>query len=96
LDAYTYTFDAAMLANSGALPMVETELYDSGASHHMSPYRHKFIDFIDIEPKTITSADAGTFLAIGRVTCTLRCQTGSQLLEFCFVMSYMRPRWVLP
>src|SRR6267154_5603299 len=56
LDAYMYTFNAAMLANSSALPMVQTELYDSEASRHMSPYHYKFIDFIDIELKTITLA----------------------------------------
>jgi len=65
LEATTHTFDAAMLANSTTRTNVETELYDSGASRHMSPYRGKFIDYIDIEPKTITAADAGTFQAVG-------------------------------
>jgi hypothetical protein len=66
LEAKTHTYDAAMLANSMSPGIVETELYDSGASRHMSPYRDKFIDYIDIEPKTITAADSGTFQAIGR------------------------------
>jgi transposase InsO family protein len=65
-EARTRTYDAAMLANGNAPAGVETELYDSGASRHMSPYRHKFISYIDIEPKTITAADSGTFQAIGR------------------------------
>jgi hypothetical protein len=66
LKATTHTYNTAMLANVNASSTVETELYDSGASRHMSPYCHRFIDYINIEPKTITAADAGTFQAIGR------------------------------
>jgi len=38
-------------------PQCETELYDSGASRHMSPYRHKFINFVKIQPKIINAAE---------------------------------------
>ena len=65
-EASTRTYNAAMLANSNTLAGVETELYDSGASRHMSSYRHKFVNYIDIELRTITAADSGTFQAIGR------------------------------
>ncbi|KAJ7712376.1 hypothetical protein B0H16DRAFT_1744214 [Mycena metata] len=34
----TLSFDTAMLANTAGTPNIETELYDSGASHHMSPH----------------------------------------------------------
>jgi len=64
LEAKTHTYRAAMLVNSVSPSTVETELYDSGASHHMLPYCHKFIDYIDIEQKSITAADSGTFQAI--------------------------------
>ena len=36
---------------------VKVDLYDSGATHHMSGFRHKFINFVDIEPIPITAAD---------------------------------------
>jgi mRNA-degrading endonuclease toxin of MazEF toxin-antitoxin module len=62
----TLTYDSAMLANEGGTPGVETELYDSGASRHMSPYRHHFINYTSIAPKSITAADNGSFLAIGQ------------------------------
>ena len=39
----TYTFAAITLA--GPNSTVEMELYNSGASHHMSPYCHKIINF---------------------------------------------------
>ena len=54
-----------MLANTSGDSRNESELYDSGASCHMSPYRHKFINFRKIVPKTIVAADQGTFEATG-------------------------------
>ncbi|KAF8183598.1 hypothetical protein K438DRAFT_1839090, partial [Mycena galopus ATCC 62051] len=54
-----------MLANESSTPNFETELYDSGASRHMSPHRHRFINFTPITPKSITAADNGTFQATG-------------------------------
>jgi hypothetical protein len=40
-------------ANNG----VETELYDSGASCHMSPFRDHFVSYRSIPPRPITAAD---------------------------------------
>src|SRR6202522_2828228 len=63
-EATTYTFAAISLANTGSA--FETELYDSGASRHMSPYKHHFINFIPIQRKVLTAADGGHFEAIGK------------------------------
>src|ERR1700678_2087235 len=63
-EATTYTFAAITLANTGSA--FETELYNSGASRHMSPYKHKFINFIPIQRKVLTTADGGHFEAIGK------------------------------
>ena len=41
------------------------ELYDSGASQHLSPYHKHFVNFVDITPKPITAADKRTFNATG-------------------------------
>jgi transposase InsO family protein len=65
-EARTFTFTAAMLANSGTSSSLEAELYDSGASRHMSPYRQKFINFVSIQKKVLTAADGGTFEATGK------------------------------
>ena len=43
-----------------------TELYDSGASRHMSPYKYKFINFIPIQKEILTAADGGYFEAVGK------------------------------
>ncbi|KAG2085238.1 uncharacterized protein F5147DRAFT_522777, partial [Suillus discolor] len=42
------------------------ELFDSGASRHMSSYRDLFQDFVSITPKPITTADRHTFEATGK------------------------------
>ncbi|KAG2114729.1 uncharacterized protein F5147DRAFT_559718, partial [Suillus discolor] len=42
------------------------ELFNSGASRHMSSYRDLFQDFISIAPKPITTVDRHTFEAMGK------------------------------
>ncbi|KAH9929884.1 uncharacterized protein BXZ73DRAFT_13354, partial [Epithele typhae] len=42
------------------------EVYDSGASAHISPYRHRFFNYRDLTPpRPITAANGDTFDAIG-------------------------------
>src|ERR1700678_1674953 len=60
------TFMAATLANPSISSSSETELYYSGASRHMSPYKYKFINYVPIQTKVLTAADGGTFNAIGK------------------------------
>ena len=60
----TYSFAATTLANIGLT--LKTELYDSGTSCHMSPYRHSFINFILIQRKILTAANGGCFEATGK------------------------------
>lgn len=61
----TSTFIAAVLSHSVS-SVTETELFDSGASRHMSPYRHRFINYFPIQKRVLTAADGGTFDAIGK------------------------------
>ena len=61
------TFNAAMLVNvEGQVEGTQTKLYDSGASHHMSPYHDHFETYVPIAPKSITAADKRCFQAIGK------------------------------
>ena len=46
-------------------PQVEIELYDSGASRHMSPFRHRFLNYRSTAPRAITAANKRIFYAIG-------------------------------
>ena len=59
-------FMAATLTNPSILSSSETELYDSGASQHMSPYKHKFFNYVPIQTKVLTAANGGTFDATGK------------------------------
>ena len=53
-----HTFDCVMLINiQGSLKGTITKLYDSGASHHMLPYRHLFENYVTIQPKSNTTTD---------------------------------------
>ena len=42
-----------------------SELYDSGASRHMSPHRDRFVSYREIEPRAIAAADKRVFYAVG-------------------------------
>ncbi|KIN98072.1 hypothetical protein M404DRAFT_75868, partial [Pisolithus tinctorius Marx 270] len=49
-----------------AIILKETILFNSGASHHMSSYHGKFLNYKPIIPKPITAANNHTFHAIGQ------------------------------
>jgi hypothetical protein len=57
--------DTAYTVPTGQKPEIEIELYDSGASRHMSPFRHHFTNYNAIPPRPVGTADGRTFFAIG-------------------------------
>ena len=59
-----------------ANPSERIEIYDSGASCHMSPYIEAFIDFMPIEPKAISAADSRTFKAVGKGSIQIQIPNG--------------------
>jgi hypothetical protein len=69
--AYTCTFVADAIkkgtstSTSLGCELINIELYNSGASHHMSGYRHHFINYCTIPPKPIRAAKKCSFSAIG-------------------------------
>ncbi|GBE86172.1 hypothetical protein SCP_0900490 [Sparassis crispa] len=78
--AFTATFDSAALVHHPAtLPDVEIEVYDSGATRHMTPYRDSFVSFEPMPVKPITAADGRNFSAIGRGTVQLQIPNGEQM-----------------
>ena len=60
----TYSLTAIMLADTGST--FKMELFDSGVTCHMSPYKHKFINFIPIQRKVLITADGSHFEAVGK------------------------------
>ena len=55
--------DSTATATESSTP--EIQLYDSGASRHMSSYRDNFTNYQVIEPRSIRAADDHTFKAVG-------------------------------
>jgi len=62
----TTSFSIADIVPGPTDPSERVEIYDSGASCHMSPYIEAFTDFTFIEPKPISAADNRTFEAVGK------------------------------
>src|SRR6202522_3225275 len=65
-EAYVTTYEASVLRGSPGVLPTDIDLYDSGASRHMSGFRHRFINFVKITPKPITAADKRSFSAVGK------------------------------
>jgi hypothetical protein len=63
--AYT-TFTAEELVGSAETQDVEIDLYDLGATRHMSGFRHKFVNMVEIDPIPIRTADKRTFEATAK------------------------------
>ena len=77
--AYTTTFDAGMLTRNGlGSDLIDMELFNSGASRHMTGHRNRLINFTDIEAKPITAADKRTFNAIGKGDMYIDVPNGSE------------------
>ena len=61
---FTTTFTSAMLTHdSNPHARVETDVYNSGTSPHMSPTHDQFTTFRPITPKPIKAADQTLFVA---------------------------------
>ncbi|GBE83911.1 Retrovirus-related Pol polyprotein from transposon TNT 1-94 [Sparassis crispa] len=77
--AFTATFDSAALAHSHTADgNIRIEVYDSGATCHISPYRDTFTAFEATPPKPITAADGWAFHATGQGTVALKVPNGDQ------------------
>ena len=63
--AYT-SLDVDQLAAAARPSDDEVDLYDSGATRHMSGFKHRFINFVKTEDVPITAADKRMFKAIGK------------------------------
>jgi Pol polyprotein, beta-barrel domain len=64
--AFTTSFAGTTLALETSPWMGwEVDVYDSGASGHMSSYQHRFLTFKEISPRTISAADKTVFKATG-------------------------------
>src|ERR1700678_195681 len=69
-EAYPYcsdtTLTGAVITGTAGTRKAESDLYDSGASRHMTPFRHRLIKFTSIKSRPIQAADKRTFHVIGK------------------------------
>ena len=64
--AFTTSVPTAMLMRTSDTPANKiTDIFDSGANRHLTPYRDTFISFTPTDPHPISAADSRTFLAHG-------------------------------
>jgi gag-polypeptide of LTR copia-type/Zinc knuckle len=95
-DAYTTTFKYAMLVDEGGTQKTQVELYDSGASCHMSPFCDNFIKFISIVPKPITAADQRSFQATGKGDMVIEVPNGEMSTRIILKDVFYTPSMPLP
>jgi hypothetical protein len=50
----------------GQYAFIQAELYDSGCTRHISPYRKDFESFVEIPPMSFSAANKGKFSALGK------------------------------
>ena len=60
------SFAGVVLAGTEATCNAESELYDSGASHHMTPFHHHLINFTPIASCPIMAANKQVFHTTGK------------------------------
>ena len=72
----TTSFSIADITPGTTNPSERVEIYDSGASCHMSPYIEAFTNFEFIEPKPISAADNRTFEAVGKGSIQIKIPNG--------------------
>lgn len=69
--------DTSLIAHSTNGPQ-EIEIYDSGATRHISPYRHRFVEYAHLaKPIPIGAANGQKFLAIGEGTMNIEVPNGA-------------------
>ena len=82
-EARTTTFAAAALTEiAPQSSTVDIDLFDSGASRHMSGHRHRFTTFVKIEPKPITAADTCVFYVNGKEDLCIEVPNGDTTSKF--------------
>ncbi|KAF8178775.1 hypothetical protein K438DRAFT_2178231, partial [Mycena galopus ATCC 62051] len=65
IGATSFTSQTLVAAAVTTTPEYELEIYDSGATQHMTPSRHRLTNYRAIEPRGIVAADNKEFQALG-------------------------------
>lgn len=58
--------ETVTLANNGPAATNHTTLFDSGSTHHISPYHKMFLEYTETLPKALNAANKSSFIAVGK------------------------------
>jgi len=72
---------AFVSASSNADNTSCTEVYDSGCTSHISPYRNNLKNFIEISPKSFQAANKQDFQAVGKGEMVIDLLNGANILQ---------------
>jgi len=81
-EIFEETASAAAVSNSqSAESMLRTELFDSGCTTHMTPYRDELENFKEIPPKLFRAANEQDFKAVGKGELVVEVPNGVDVSE---------------
>jgi hypothetical protein len=72
---------AFVSANNNAADTSRTEIYDSGCTSHISPYRNNLENFIEISPKSFRAANKQDFNAVGKGEMVIDVPNGADISQ---------------
>jgi len=73
---------AEEIVSNVELMTTQTEVFDSGATTHITPYRNNFSTFQSIVPKVLQATNKQGFSAVGRGELVLDLPNGTTLSKF--------------
>ena len=83
--------NVAMETNEGPTLSCQVELYDSGTTCHISPYRERFENLVDIPNKSFTTANRQKFVTTGVSDMIVEVPNGYDVLRLCLTEVLFSP-----
>jgi len=73
--------ELAALVGVGNVDLPRAEIYDSGCSKHLTPYRDALENFIEIPPKSFRAANKQNMTAVGMGEMTINVPDGADVSQ---------------
>ena len=84
--------NVAMEMNEGPTPSCQVELYNSGTTHHISPYHKRFENLVDIPNKSFTAVNRQKFVTTGVGNMIIEVPNGYDTLHLCLTKVLFSPK----
>jgi len=83
---------AFISADNNTVNIPCTEVYNSGCTSHISPYRENFENFVEIPPKPFRAANKQDFQAIGKGEMVIDMPNGTDISQLCLTEVLYSPK----